>query len=102
MKYALSAALIAFAPVVAFAQDIEQLPAPQAAATPQDRTISWYMAHETERKARIAVCDNDPGHLKDDPDCINAKKADNQAGVNDFKAGVDNTIQGAANFFQGK
>jgi hypothetical protein len=62
-------------------------------------TISWYMAHTDERKATIQRCDNDPGHLQNDPDCINAKKADNQAGLNNFKSGVGNTIQGAADFF---
>ncbi len=103
MKNLILAGLIAFVPVAAaFAQDVEQLPAPQAATIAQDRTITWYMAHNDERKTMIAHCDDDPGHLKDDPDCINAKKADNQAGVNDFKSGVDNTIQGAANFFQGR
>ncbi len=93
---------LAVVPAAAHAQDVEQLPAAQAAQIEsQDRTISWYMAHTDERKARIKICDDDPGHLENDPDCINAKKADNQAGVNDFKSGLDNTVQGAANFFQG-
>ena len=89
-------------PVTAMAQDAEQVPPSSQITvdtTAQPGTISWYMAHTDERKARIQVCDNDPGHLTNDPDCINAKKADNQAGVNDFKSGVDNTIQGAADFF---
>jgi hypothetical protein len=62
-------------------------------------TISWYMAYTDARKATIARCDNDPGHLSNDPDCINAKKADNQVGLNNFKGGLDNTVQGAADFF---
>jgi hypothetical protein len=62
-------------------------------------TISWYMANTDARKATIARCDNDPGHLANDPDCINAKKADNQAGLDNFKSGLDNTVQGAADFF---
>ena len=90
-------------PVAAIAQDVVQqpltTPPSQVVTSDQDRTISWYIQHTTERKARIQVCDNDPGHLANDPDCINAKKADNQAGVNDFKQGVDNTVQGAADFF---
>ena len=100
MKQFLMTALIAFSPLVAFAQDAEQLPATQADDLKQDRTITWYMAHTDERKARITECDNDPGHLKDDPDCINAKRADNQAGVDNFKSGLNNTVQGAADFFQ--
>jgi hypothetical protein len=38
-------------------------------------TVDWYVAHDDERKAEVAKCDNDPGDLKDDPDCINAKQA---------------------------
>jgi hypothetical protein len=66
-----------------------------------DHAIDWYMANDDARKTVIATCDNDPGHLANDPDCINAKKADNQVGVDNVKRGMDNTVQGAADFFHG-
>ncbi len=73
--------------------------APAYALTGYDHAIDWYMANDDARKTVIATCDNDPGHLQNDPDCINAKKADNQVGVDNVKKGVDDTVQGAANFF---
>ena len=63
-------------------------------------TIDWYKRNEDARKTVIKRCDNDPGELQNDPDCINAKKADNEAGVDDFKKGVDHTIDGASHFIQ--
>ena len=39
------------------------------------RTVAYYLEHAAERDARIALCKNDPGTLKDDPDCVNAASA---------------------------
>lgn len=39
------------------------------------KTVAYYTAHPAERDARIAVCKNDPGTLKNDPDCVNAGMA---------------------------
>jgi hypothetical protein len=39
------------------------------------KTVAYYKGHTAERDARIAVCKNDPGTLKNDPDCINAISA---------------------------
>lgn len=39
-------------------------------------TVEYYKSNESERKARLAECANDPGALKDDPLCVNARAAD--------------------------
>ena len=39
---------------------------------PPPKTVAYYKEHTAERDARIAVCKNDPGKLKGDPDCVNA------------------------------
>ena len=45
-----------------------------SAASPT-RTVSWYMWHPEELRNTMARCDNDPGHARTDPDCINASSA---------------------------
>ena len=47
-------------------------------------TVEWYM-EPTNKQAldeRIQVCNNNPGQLKDDPDCINAHTAKNKLFIN--------------------
>ena len=39
------------------------------------QTVEWYQAHETERKAMVAECKNNPGEGQSDPNCINAGQA---------------------------
>ncbi len=45
---------------------------PAPPAPPAPKTVAYYSEHTAERDARIAVCKNDPGKLKNDPDCVNA------------------------------
>ncbi|MDR2690591.1 MAG: EexN family lipoprotein [Azoarcus sp.] len=35
-------------------------------------TTDWYAAHNAERHAKIQECKNNPGELKNTPNCINA------------------------------
>lgn len=39
-------------------------------------TVEYYKSHESERKAKLAECGNDPGALEDEPLCVNARAAD--------------------------
>ena len=48
---------------------------PAPPAPPAPKTVAYYTEHIAERDARIAVCKNDPGTLKNDPDCVNASAA---------------------------
>ncbi len=41
----------------------------------QPKTVAYYADHKPERDARLAVCKNNPGELKSDPDCVNAAAA---------------------------
>lgn len=38
------------------------------------KTVEWYMepANKQALEERLQMCKNNPGQLKDDPDCINA------------------------------
>lgn len=36
------------------------------------KTVDYYTAHKEERKAKIEECNNNPGGMKDDPNCQNA------------------------------
>lgn len=36
------------------------------------KTVAYYTANPVERDQLVARCRNNPGNLKDDPDCINA------------------------------
>lgn len=46
------------------------------AATP--KTVTYYDEHDGERKAVLARCRDNPGQLRDTPDCVNAERADAQ------------------------
>ena len=38
----------------------------------EPKTVAYYTANPAERDAVLVECRNNPGKLKDDPDCINA------------------------------
>ncbi|MBB5876171.1 EexN family lipoprotein [Xanthomonas sp. 3498] len=44
------------------------------AATP--KTVSYYSEHGEERRVVLARCRDNPGELRDTPDCVNAERAD--------------------------
>lgn len=37
------------------------------------KTVQWYTEHPQERAEQLKICANNPGMIKDDPNCINAK-----------------------------
>lgn len=37
--------------------------------------VEWYKTHPEERKMMLARCNDNPGELRNDPNCINAKRA---------------------------
>ena len=39
------------------------------------RTVQWYTEHPAERQEQLNICANNPGQLKDDSNCINAKQS---------------------------
>jgi hypothetical protein len=47
------------------------------ACTPKadPHSVEYYLDNKDARLQRIKECDNNPGALKDDPDCINARQA---------------------------
>ena len=45
----------------------------------QPRTVQWYATHPSERERTRRACLNDPGHLEQTPDCINAKRGELEA-----------------------
>ena len=50
---------------------------------PEDqRTVEWYASHPSERTQVRRICLNDPGHLAQSPDCINARRGDLSATLN--------------------
>ena len=44
----------------------------ESKATKEAKTVKWYTEHPAERKAQLDICNDNPGVLKDDPNCINA------------------------------
>ncbi len=40
--------------------------------------VEWYKTHDSERAAKLKECSNDPGTLKDTPNCVNAVEAERQ------------------------
>lgn len=49
---------------------------PVFAETPQDvKGVKWYQEHPEERKAMLDRCNDNPGQLRNDPNCINAIRA---------------------------
>lgn len=43
--------------------------------TEPPKSVTYYAEHKAERDARLAICKQNPGELKDDPDCVNAREA---------------------------
>ena len=39
------------------------------------KTVQWYTEHPAERQAQMDLCKNNPGQLKDDPNCVNAMQS---------------------------
>jgi hypothetical protein len=56
-------------------------------ASPQStaRTVSWYAANEQARAQMQLKCIDDPGHLMNTPDCINAQQAGVEAAYRKMK-----------------
>ncbi|MEB1609826.1 EexN family lipoprotein [Xanthomonas campestris pv. campestris] len=44
------------------------------AATP--KTVTYYAEHNDERKTVLTRCRDNPGELRETPDCVNAERAD--------------------------
>ncbi|ARS53520.1 EexN family lipoprotein [Kushneria konosiri] len=40
------------------------------------QTVDWYKAHDDDRKMTLQACSNNPGELRDTPNCINALQAE--------------------------
>ena len=53
----------------------------------RNRTVTWYLQHEPERNAMTARCEDDPGRLQGDPDCVNAAAAKQKAANDKFFGG---------------
>ncbi len=55
-------------------------------ATPESgRTVQDYVADASLRNATVQRCANDPGRLKDTPDCLNAQAAARIEGVGSLR-----------------
>lgn len=39
------------------------------------KKVQWYTEHPEERAEQLKICANNPGMLKDDPNCVNAKQS---------------------------
>jgi hypothetical protein len=48
--------------------------------------VAYYTAHDSERAAELAACNNDPGDLDATADCQNAKTADLNADFDPTKS----------------
>ncbi|MDR0564683.1 MAG: EexN family lipoprotein [Azoarcus sp.] len=46
-----------------------------AASNEEVRTVEWYRGHQPERQAMLEKCKNNPGELRDAPNCVNARAA---------------------------
>jgi hypothetical protein len=49
-------------------------------------TVDYYRAHPSERAAMLSTCANDPGDLRDSPNCVNAREAARVEGVGSLKS----------------
>jgi hypothetical protein len=49
-------------------------------------TVDYYRAHATERAATLSTCANDPGNLRDSPNCVNAREAARVEGVGSLRS----------------
>jgi hypothetical protein len=49
--------------------------APVAPGAPPIRTVTWFKEHPGEMSAKLAVCGDNPGVGRHDPECLNADEA---------------------------
>ncbi|HMN43829.1 MAG TPA: EexN family lipoprotein [Povalibacter sp.] len=52
---------------------------------PSEYTVGYYKAHKEERTEKLRECADDPGALRDDPLCINAKQADRDEAIGSLR-----------------
>ncbi len=50
--------------------------------------VSYYVENAEQRKAKLKECRNNPGELKDDPNCLNAQEANRQIIFNPNKTSM--------------
>jgi hypothetical protein len=48
------------------------------------RTVTWFKAHRTELRGKLALCGDNPGLGRHDPECANATEAKSQVDIEDF------------------
>ncbi len=58
-------------------------------STASPRTVAFFLAHPNEHEAVKRQCKNDPGALRNTPDCLNA----DQAQKNIFVWGFDEAVR---------
>jgi hypothetical protein len=61
--------LVFMLPAIGFSEDID---------LKETRTVSWFEANQSERDRAIKICTDNPGELRDNPNCINAHQASNR------------------------
>jgi len=49
------------------------------------RTVDYYRAHSDVRDTKIRECANNPGALRDTPNCINAQRAGELEGIGSMR-----------------
>jgi hypothetical protein len=49
-------------------------------------TVDYYRAHAAERAATLGKCANDPGDVRDSPNCVNAREAERAESVGSLKS----------------
>lgn len=67
--------------VVTILSTVSCAPAPDRAA----HTVEEYGQDAPLRQSEMQRCANDPGTLKDSPDCINAREAERRSGVGSLR-----------------
>lgn len=86
---ALALALLPLLPM-AHAPAVHAREGQQEAKKSPPRTVSWY-ADNPQARARVQLaCLDDPGHLANDPDCVNAQQASVEVALRHFR-----TLDGA-------
>ena len=50
------------------------------------RTVTWYADHGQERASVQLACLDDPGHLANNPDCVNAHEASVEVALREARA----------------
>jgi hypothetical protein len=64
---------------------VTPLPAVAVVVTPPTHSVSWFKAHPSERKAKLAWCHDHSGQwMQPASECTEADDADRQVGVNVF------------------